>query len=220
VIDGGSTPKPLAHLPGINHKGRWKKTTKTGNAPDRNDNNDPGCPIFIRRDHCAVSLSMGNSSICLGRSSDFPSPSAAFPPDISYVFIPKISGSFRKKHKKHKAVAYHAEAVFPFKIMEKRITAAGPSPIFTEFPVRKSRKEMPYPHDRPLPDSLCLQSTQTILTATLSTIFLFSQHIYCQIPITIKAIKMNDPMGKPGSGNSPPVINTFGEFKFDLKFVI
>ena len=40
---------------------------------------------------------------------------------------------------KRSSIEYHGKI---------RITAAGPSPIFTEFPVRKSRKGMPFQHGR------------------------------------------------------------------------
>ena len=70
-------------------RGEGNKQRRQVTPPNRNDINDPGCPIFIRRDHCVVSLSTGNSAICLGRSSDFPSTSATFPPDLLSVFIPK-----------------------------------------------------------------------------------------------------------------------------------
>ena len=85
----------------LNHMGRENITKKTANTPNRNNNNDPGFPIFIRRDHCALSLSTRKSTICPGRSSDSPSALAAFPPGILSAFIsPESSESLFSSHDK------------------------------------------------------------------------------------------------------------------------
>ncbi len=91
--------------------GEVRKTTNTSKTPNRNNN--PGFPIFIRRDYCAISLSTRNSVICLGRSSDFPYASAAFPPDVLFAFIPEIISDTSKKLIKLWAVALHAKNAFP-----------------------------------------------------------------------------------------------------------
>ena len=140
-IDGGGSKKNNIAMHSIIYGEVKKKSTKTSKTPNRNNN--PGFPIFIRRDYCAISLSTRNSDICLGRSSDFPYASAAFPPDVLFVSIPEIISDTSKKGIKPWAVALHTKTLFPVNTMGIKDYSGGPVPDFNGVPCSEIQIKRP-----------------------------------------------------------------------------
>lgn len=127
--------------------------------------NDLGCPMFIRQDHKTI-LSVHEKMVhyCSGRSSDFPYPFSSLPTRYSICFISlqsteqlfqnlifDINGSMndvicrksafcKLKNRLNTSRQWHTQLKrFFLKKRKIRITAAGPSPIFTGFPVQNTR---------------------------------------------------------------------------------